>query len=194
MKLGRLILGACALAVVGCGTTTRYVTQMQTVTRTVTVPRTASAPKPAASAAPVPSATGQPAAASTRGLTVHDFNGDTLAVKADGFIDPANPSNQDVSPATGTRFVAVEVTLTDEGPGTISSDANTNMTLIGSDGQAYTSQFEPVSECTNFSNGAYTLLNGNAERGCVVFQLPAGVSLKAVQFSLGNGTVQFNNR
>jgi hypothetical protein len=90
--------------------------------------------------------------------------------------------------------VALVVTLKDEGPGTISSDANTDMTVIGSDSQAYTASFNSVAECTNFSHGAYTLLAGDTERGCAVFELPDGVTVKSMQFSLGNGSVQFNNR
>jgi len=90
--------------------------------------------------------------------------------------------------------VAVELTLKGDGPGTISSDANSNTTVIGSDSQAYTASFDAVAECTNFSSGEYALLAGDSERGCVVSQLPEGVTVKSVQFSLGNGTVQFNNR
>ena len=197
MKLGLVVSGACAVAAIGCGTTTRYVTKTQTVTRTQTVVHTVAAKAaPAASkpAAPATPAASAPVATSASALMVHDFSGDALAVKADGFIDPATPGNQSVSPAAGSRFVAVDVTLTNQGPGTISSDANNNVTLIGSDGQAYSAQFAPVTQCTNFHEGAYTIVNGNSERGCVVFQLPNGVSLKAAQFSLGNGTVQFNKQ
>ncbi|MHB1571446.1 MAG: DUF4352 domain-containing protein [Solirubrobacteraceae bacterium] len=200
MKLGRTVLCA-ALAAAGCGTThtvtvTRTVAQAETVTRTRTGTRRATTATAASASASAGATTpaGQPVAGDANALTVHDFNGDVLAVKSDGFADPATPNNQDVRPAAGQRFVAIEVTLTNEGPGTISSDANSNMILIGSDDQAYTAQFAPVTECTNFSEGAYTLLKGNSERGCVVFSLPDGVNIKAMQFSLGNGTVQFNRR
>lgn len=207
MRQGRLIAGVCVLAVSGCGAETRAVTQTETVTQTQTqivtrartVTRAAAAARPAppsTAAATTPAATtaAQPAASAANGLTVHDFNGNSLAVKTDGVTDPATPANQYLSPAAGTRFVAVGVTLTDQGPGTISSDANVNMTAIGSDEQAYTPQFGPVNQCTNFSHGQYTLLSGGSERGCVVFDLPDGVHLKAVQFSLGDGTAQFNAR
>lgn len=134
-----------------------------------------------------------PAQTSSDTLTVHDFNGNTLRVTAAGIIDPAAPANADVAVPAGTRLVAVELTLKGDGPGTISSDANSNTTVIGSDGQAYTPGFDPVTECTNFSDGAYTLLAGDTEKGCVVVQLPNSVTIKSVQFSLGNGTAQFNN-
>jgi hypothetical protein len=89
--------------------------------------------------------------------------------------------------------VALEVTLTSSGPGTISSDANNNLSVQGSDGQVYTASFDEVSECTNFNHGIYTLLTGGSVRGCVVFQLPNGVKVNSAQFTLGRDTVQFNN-
>ncbi len=124
---------------------------------------------------------------------MRDFSGNTLKVKATGLVDPATPANQGFGPKPGSRFVALLLTLTSAGPGTVSSDANSNLTLVGTDGQGYTADFNTVNECTNFSNGNYTLFNGDTEKGCVVFQLPDGVKVQSAQFSLGNGTVQFNN-
>lgn len=198
---GAVIAFACMLAT-GCGAATRTVTVTKTITRTttqtVTKTVTKHAPAPVSStsgsSAAVGASSSQPSASSGGStLSVHDFNGDTLSVKANGIIDPATPASQYVSPAAGSRFVAVEVTLSNTGAGTISSDVNTNMTVIGSDGQDYTPQFAPVSDCTNFSNGTYSLLQGDSERGCAIFQLPDGVKVGSMQFSLGDGTVQFNN-
>lgn len=90
--------------------------------------------------------------------------------------------------------MALSLTLTDTGPWTISSDANTDATLTGTDGQTYTADFDAVSECTNFNRGNYTLLDGATKSGCVVFQIPIGVSDRSAQFSLGDGTVQFTKR
>jgi hypothetical protein len=154
---------------------------------------TAKAEAPKASTAETTSTEGQSQAEKRlHYLTVHDFNNNQLGVKVNDVIDPAEPSNEDVKPASGTRFVAIELLLANGGPGTISSDANSDITVIGSDSQGYTPKFAPVSECTNFSYGAYTLPANQSERGCVVVQLPEGVDVKAVQFSLGNGTAQFN--
>ncbi len=193
-------IAGVVLTVAGCGSTTnRTVTIVQTTTVTVAANAAShqnnasgqSAPKTASS--PTTASSGAPAQTHRDTLTVHDFHGDTVSVTAEGIIDPARPANPDLVASAGTRLVAVELALKGEGPGTISSDANSNTTVIGSDSQAYTFSVDPVAECTSFSNGEYTVLPGDAERGCVVFQLPAGVTVKSVQFSLGNGTAQFNN-
>jgi hypothetical protein len=126
-------------------------------------------------------------------LTVHDFNGNALNVQANELIDPATPANADFGAAAGSRLVAIELTLTSRGPGTISSDANTDLSVQGSDGQVYTPSFDEVSECTNFNHGEYTLFDGGSVRGCVVFELPDGVKVDSAQFTLGRDTVQFNN-
>jgi hypothetical protein len=182
-KRSLAVLGG-VLALAGCGTATRTITHTVTVTVTRTItraPATVATPR-----APSASGVGQ--------LTVHDFSGNTLAVKANGYVDPATPQYAGFGPAAGSRLIAVKVTLAGQGPGTISSDANANMTLIGTDGQAYTADFGAVTECTNFSHGNYTLFRGDSERGCVVFKVPDGVRVNSVQFALNNNTVQFNTR
>ena len=192
----KLLLPAVALstiALVGCGST-RVVTTTETTTQTTTQITVQTVTRiVAAHQAPKPSPVANASPSSSGSLTVQDFNGNTLAVTADGLIDPATPTNASVTaPPAGDRFVALELTLKGEGPGTIQSDANSNATAIGSDGQDYTPQFGPITECTNFNEGNYSLLRGDTERGCVVFAIPTGVQVQSVQFSLGNGTVQFN--
>lgn len=188
---GVVLLVATALA--GCGAT-KIVTVTQTATRTVTTTSTRTRTVVRHAAATSTSSAAAPTQQSGSTLTVQDFNGNTLAVKANGLIDPATATDAAIDgPPAGTRLVALVLTLANRGPGTINSDANNNATLVGSDGQDYTPQFAEINECTNFNHGEYTLLNGDSQRGCVVFQLPNGVSVQSVQFSLGNGTAQFNS-
>ena len=122
-------------------------------------------------------------------LDVHDFNHNTLAIGASLFADPATPTNQFYRAAAGSRLVAIKETLTDDGPGGISSDVNSDTTLVGSDGQAYTPSSDLVEGCTNFDYGAFTLTRGESEDGCVVFAVPDGVTVKRVTFSLTGGAV-----
>jgi hypothetical protein len=114
---------------------------------------------------------------------VVNFSGNPLAVTMTQIVDPAIGVSGD-TPNSGHRFVAVEMTLQNEGNATITDDANVDVTVIGTDSQAYTADFDSVTECTNFSFGDYTLLAGNSESGCVVYQLPTGVNVKAIQFAL----------
>jgi hypothetical protein len=115
---------------------------------------------------------------------VANFSGDPLAVTMTQIVDPATGANEFYTPNPGYRFVAVEMTLQNASNATITDDANTDVTVIGTDSQAYVFDADDVSECTNFSYGDYTLLSGNSEDGCVVFQLPTGVSVQAIQFAL----------
>lgn len=137
-------------------------------------------------AASVSEAAGQGAIGST--LDVEDSSGDTLAVTMTQIIDPATGANEFYTPNSGDRFVAVDMGLQNPSSATITDDANLDATVIGTDSQAYTADFDSVAECTNFSSGQFTLLPGNSENGCVVFQLPVGIAVKAVQFTLGLNT------
>jgi hypothetical protein len=122
-------------------------------------------------------------------LGVHDFNGNKLNVAASVYADPATPADQFSKPSSGARLIAIHEVVTDEGPGGIDSDANSDTTLVGSNGQAYTPVFDGVQGCTNFAYGEFTLSRGESESGCVVFAVPNGVSIKRVTFSLTDGAV-----
>lgn len=195
------VVGVAAM-LASCGAT-RVVTQTETSTQTITSTTTSTRTQlihPATTTVTQATTTaGAPAtpAAPNGGsvLSVHDFSGNTLDVSADVVADPATPVDAAVAnlPAR-SRLIAVEFTLKGGGPGTVSSDANNDATVIGSDQQAYTASFDPVTDCTNFAQGTFTINPGNTERGCVVYQMPNGVTVNSVQFSLGNGTVEFNSR
>jgi len=133
--------------------------------------------------ASVSEAAGEGAVGAT--LDVGDSTGDTLAVTMTQIVDPATGANEFYTPNAGDRFIAVDLALENPSAATITDDANLDATVIGTDSQAYTADFDSVAECTNFSYGQFTLLPGNSENGCVVFQLPVGVNVKAVQFTLG---------
>ena len=118
---------------------------------------------------------------------VHDSGKNALAVNINQIIDPAIGNNQYEQPNAGYRFVAIEMNLTNQSSATISDDANGDTDVIGTDNQAYTPDFSSITECTNFSYGSFTIFAGGTENGCVVFQIPNGVNVKLVQFSLGFG-------
>lgn len=140
--------------------------------------------KPPASPVPAPS---PPSKGST--LYVHDFNGNKLAARASIFGDPATPATQFDRPPSGSRLVAIQLTLTGDGPGNVSSDVNIDTSLVGTNGQVYTAASEIVAGCTNFAFGSFTLAAGQSEVGCVAFAVPDGVDMKRVTFSLTDGSV-----
>lgn len=149
-------------------------------------------PNPPPPPPPAPKTAPPPARSST--IDVHDFNGNVLAVSAFLFADPATPANQFEVPSSGDRLVAIGLHLTDDGPGTVSDDANNDTVLVGKNGQAYTASFDDVRGCTNFDYGAFTLFDGESETGCVVFELPKSVGISRVAFSLGEDTAQWIDR
>jgi len=60
-------------------------------------------------------------------------------------------------------------------------------TLIGSDGQTYTADFDTLAGCTNFAHGQYQLGTGESSTGCVAFQVPTGVTVAKVKYSPNSG-------
>lgn len=109
------------------------------------------------------------------------------SVKLVAVMDPAQGADQFTTPDPGKRFVAVELSITNQSSGTDSNDANDNTSVVGSNKQVYSSDVSSVAECTNFDDGLYTLSKGENEVGCVTFQLPTGVSVAKIQYNPNAG-------
>lgn len=133
------------------------------------------------------STTKPPATTAHVGSTLAIGGSKGLAVTLSQVIDPANGADQFTTPDAGKRFIAVNLTIVNKGTAAYSDDANNNVTLIGSDNQSYTSDFDSVSECTNFNDGSYTLAAGESTTGCVVFEVPDAVTTSKVQFQTISG-------
>ena len=118
--------------------------------------------------------------------TVHDFFGDAMSVTVTQIVDPATAGTGSGLPDAGYRFVAVEATLSNA-TGNVGGNANLAMTVVGSDGATYTADFGTAAECTNFTYGSFEVPPGDTSMGCVLYQLPTGVTVKTVQFSLDAG-------
>jgi hypothetical protein len=109
------------------------------------------------------------------------------AVKFVAVIDPAQSGNQFLTPPAGDRFVAVEIQITGKSAGNDSNDANNNLSVVGSNGQVYSADFYPVTECTDFSNGQYSVTKGQSETGCVTYAMPTGVGVAHVKYNPDSG-------
>lgn len=127
------------------------------------------------------------AAAAKVGDTVNVGGAQGLAVQMVQVIDPASSDNQYSTPDAGKRYVGVKMQITNKGTSAYKDDANSNVTLIGSDNQSYTFDVSGIAGCTNFSNGEYTLASGASATGCVVFQVPDGVKPAKIQFATQAG-------
>lgn len=141
--------------------------------------------KPAAAASSTPRASAPPVA--HVGSLIDVGGGHGLGITLTQVIDPAQGADQFTTPDSGKRFVAVDLSIKNNGHSTYSDDANNDTSLIGSDNQSYTPDFDSVSECTNFDNGQITLAAGESVTGCVVFQLPTGVTAAKVQYTPDSG-------
>jgi len=119
-------------------------------------------------------------------LSLPGQSGATAAVTLVAVTDPAQADVQPFQPAAGKRFVSATFTILDTGPA-ITGDANNDATLIGSDGQTYTADFDTLAGCTNFAHGVYQLGHGESSTGCVAFQVPIGVTVSKVKYSPDSG-------
>ncbi len=115
---------------------------------------------------------------------VHDFSSDALSVTVTSVVDPATAGSGSGGPDAGYRFVAVQMNLANTSGGAIEGDVNYSTTVVGSDGATYHADFGTVAECTNFTYGLFDLPGNDSATGCVAFQLPTGVSIKTIAFTL----------
>ena len=120
---------------------------------------------------------------------VHDFYGNTMSVTVSQIIDPATAGTGSGLPDPGYRFVAIQASLSNSDPanGEVDGNANLGMTVTGSDGVTYKADFGTASQCTNFNYGEFRVPVGDTSTGCVLFQLPAAITVKSVQFTLDAG-------
>lgn len=120
-------------------------------------------------------------------LTVQDEQNNKMNVTVNQIVDPAQGADQFTTPDAGKRFVAVILTIADESNQAIDEDPNNDTSIIGSDGQSYSSDIDSLAGCTNFNDGQLQEGAGESTKGCVAFQVPTGVTVSKVKFSPSSG-------
>jgi hypothetical protein len=125
---------------------------------------------------------------STSTLSFSNADGEAYSVVLKQVIDPAKSSSQYTSPNTGDRFVAAVFTITDTGKQQISDDANSDVSLVGSNNQTYAADFVALVGCTNFDEGEFQLNPGQSTTGCVAFQVPNAVATSKIEWSPSGGS------
>lgn len=133
--------------------------------------------QPAATAAPTP----QQGSLGTS-FTETDDSSNTMSIALGSVIDPAHGTSDFDQPSTGNRFVAAEFKLTGI-RGSSADNANNNASLIGDNHHVYVADLDDVSECTNFTSGDYKVAPNQSSAGCVVFQVPVGVTVLQVKWT-----------
>ncbi len=145
------------------------------------------APVPAPAPAPAPVTT--PATAPKTGPETGRI-GEALSVDHGALVvtptvrDPVAGLNEFETPMPGARFIAVHLVLRNAGSTQIENDAEVDTSVIGSNSQAYTTAFDETPGCTDFDSGEYSLSPGGEETGCVLYELPEGVTAQEVRFGL----------
>lgn len=147
-------------------------------------------PPPTRAAAPATSATSAaplPSPAPTVrpiGYTFgfEDQNSNVYLVTLIKVLDPAQgDGTSSLNP--GQKFVAAIFKVAAQGD-TASDNADSDASLVGSDGQNYQPVTDTISGYTNFDAGygGFTVSGNGSEVGEVTFEIPAGVTVKQVQW------------
>lgn len=118
--------------------------------------------------------------------TVADSNGNKISVILTKVIDPAEGADQFTTPDSGNRFVGAVFAIAGIS-GTFSDDANSDATLIASNGQTYSADFDSIAGYTNFDAGQYTVSAGENSVGAVTFQVPLAVTVSKIEWSANDG-------
>jgi hypothetical protein len=173
----RIALAAVAVAVLGiasCGTSV-----------TKTAPATTAPPAPTTTkSAPSPSNSLSGPVGTT--YTVTDDSGNKMKVTLTKVIDPAQGADQFTTPDSGSRFAGAVFSLKGM-TGTSSGNANNDATLIGSNGQTYSADFNSIAGYTNFNGGDYNVGAGENSVGAVTFQVPLPVKVTKIEWSASGG-------
>jgi hypothetical protein len=156
-----------------------------------TAPAAATSAPAASSPAPTPSAPLTATVGST--FKVTDSSGNVYNVTLQKIIDPAAGSDQFNQPDNGTRFVAAVFQVTGVS-GTATDDTNSDASLTGSNQQVYEPNFNTIAGYTNFNGGDFNVTPGQSETGAVTFQVPSGVNVANIQWTVGfsNSTATWN--
>ena len=117
-----------------------------------------------------------------QGFTALSGSGSEYNVYLTRVVDPAHGSDSFITPHRGDRFVAAVFTIKGVSKDT-SDDANSDAILIGSDGQAFTADFDSIKGYTNFDGGDFTVGPGVVRVGAVAFQVPDDIKVTEVQWS-----------
>jgi hypothetical protein len=174
MKIAIVAAAAALLVIAGCGSITKAQPSANTG---------AAAP---ASSTPAPSPSNSLSGPVGTVYTVTDPGGSKISVTLTKVIDPAQGADQFTTPDIGNRFVGAVFTIADLS-GTFSDDANNDATLVGSNGQTYTADFDSIAGYTNFNDGEYTVGAGEKSVGAVTFQLPLAVRVTKIEWSANGG-------
>jgi hypothetical protein len=136
------------------------------------------------SAAATTTTTTKPVATIGSTLSLDDGEGNTFTVTLIKVVDPAKGATQfDTAPA-GDVLAEVLIKITGT-KGNYMDDADSTISVIGSDDQTYSPGFESIAGCTNFNSGDFTVTPGQSVTGCDAIEIKKGVKLATIEYTGG---------
>lgn len=179
-----LLLGGCMAVVVVLGDSSqeavitnpdRRVAQPPAATQEAPAQEQQSAPQEQASAARIGEA-----------ITLTGTDpGLKVTVTLTRLIDPATSETSFLKPKAGSKFIAVELTLTNAGQAAYSDSPGNGAVLIDSEGQTWSRTFAQVREGRAF--GSVTMSGTDTRKGVLVYEVPESVKLAKFQLGLDSG-------
>jgi hypothetical protein len=141
--------------------------------------------RPTAAPTPSPTPVSRVAPVGTSFLET-DRYGNQMAIVLNRVADPVASTEAAQAPAAGSRYVAAYFQITGVS-GTFTDDAYSNVVVFGTDSLSYEPLGVPIQGCSDFTGGPYVVAPVQAVRGCMVFELPTGVTVSKAQWRVDAG-------
>lgn len=109
-----------------------------------------------------------------------------MKVTVDQFFNPATPAEDYMKPKTGTKLVALQVTLSNVGQAVYNSSPEGGAVLIDDQGQQYRTSFGRITEGQGLG-GQATINTGDTRKGVIIFEAPESAKLVKFQYGLNSG-------
>lgn len=172
-------LGAAGLLLSGCGVGG--------------VTNTPNSPAPAAASAAAPAAT-TPAATTPAPAKVGDsitLKGNTpgseVTVVVTKVVDPTTSTNQFITPAAGSRYVAVQFQINNTGTAAYSDSPSNGAKVADSSGQQFDSTYTSAVSAGPTLPSSVKLTPGGKALGYIVFEVPTTSKVSLIQFGTDSG-------
>ncbi len=121
-------------------------------------------------------------------ITLTGNTGQKVSVTAGKVVDPVKATDGYSTPASGSRYVAVQFVIANKGDGAYDDSPSNGAKVADADGQ----QFEAAIMVDKTSAGPslpsqVKVAPGGKAQGYLTFELPKGSKVAAVQFSMDSG-------
>jgi hypothetical protein len=118
-------------------------------------------------------------------ITLMDFDDIPVAMTVNAVVDPAEPGDFS-DPQDGSRLVAVQLTLTNEGSVNYEDSVGNIAAVITSEGYSFSTTFSDTKAGPGFE-GSVVLTPGDVRTGWIVFEVPIDLEVVKITAALNSG-------